>query len=68
MCRIVIRSVIKHITVYDDLVALPFEFLNELAAKGSSTAHLFSTAVISGSSSAPNLKDEDMPQHPDGIG
>jgi len=44
------------------------KFLNELAAKGSSTAHLFSTAVISGSSSAPNLKDEDMPQHPDGIG
>ena len=44
------------------------KFLNELAAKGSSTAHLFSTAVISGSSSAPNLKEEDMPQHGDGIG
>ncbi len=36
------------------------KFLHELAAKGSTTAHLFSTAVISGSSSAPNLKE--MPQ------
>lgn len=35
-------------------------FLNELAANGSNTAQLFSTAVISGSSSAPNLKE--MPQ------
>lgn len=38
------------------------KFLNELAAKGSASAHLFSTAVISGSSSAPNLKQ--MPQPP----
>jgi hypothetical protein len=37
------------------------KFLNELSAKGSSTVHLFSTAVISGSSSAPNLKE--MPRH-----
>lgn len=42
------------------------KFLNELAAKGSSTAHLFSTAVISGSSSAPNLKE--MPQPREGLG
>ncbi len=42
------------------------KFLNELAAKGSSTAHLFSTAVISGSSSAPNLKE--MPQSASGCG
>jgi hypothetical protein len=42
------------------------KFLNELAAKGSSTAHLFSTAVISGSSSAPNLKE--MPQTVAGCG
>ena len=33
------------------------KFLTELSAKGSSTVHLFSTAVISGSSSAPNLKE-----------
>ena len=37
------------------------KFLHELSAKGSSTVHLFSTAVISGSSSAPNLKE--MPRH-----
>jgi len=42
------------------------KFLNELAAKGSSTAHLFSTAVISGSSSASNLKE--MPQTVTGCG
>jgi hypothetical protein len=42
------------------------KFLHELAAKGSTTAHLFSTAVISGSSSAPNLKE--MPRHGDGVG
>ena len=40
------------------------KFLNELAAKGSSTAQLFSTAVISGSSSAPNLKDMPQPVDP----
>ena len=34
------------------------KFLHELAAKGSTIAHLFSTAVISGSSSAPNLQKE----------
>ena len=39
------------------------KFLHELSAKGSSTVHLFSTAVISGSSSAPNLKE--MPRHGD---
>ena len=37
------------------------KFLNELSAKGSSTVHLFSTAVISGSSSAPNLKEMPRP-------
>ena len=40
------------------------KFLNELAAKGSSTAQLFSTAVISGSSSAPNLKEMPQPVDP----
>ena len=42
------------------------KFVNELSAKGSSTAHLFSTAVISGSSSAPNLKE--MPRTGEGHG
>ena len=37
------------------------KFLHELSAKGSSTVHLFSTAVISGSSSAPNLKEMPRP-------
>merc|ERR1719323_2697068 len=41
------------------------KFLNELAAKGSSTAQLFSTAVISGSSSAPNLKEMPQPVDPE---
>lgn len=36
------------------------KFLQELASKGSSTG-VFSTAVISGSSSAPNLKDSPQP-------
>ena len=40
------------------------KFLSELAAKGSSTAQLFSTAVISGSSSAPNLKEMPQPVDP----
>merc|ERR1719282_1065273 len=38
------------------------KFLHELAAQGSTFAHLFSTAVISGSSSAPNLQKEMPPQ------
>ena len=38
------------------------KFLHELAAQGSTIAHLFSTAVISGSSSAPNLQKEMPPQ------
>ena len=38
------------------------KFLHELAAKGSTTAHLFSTAVISGSKSAPELKEMRPPQ------
>ena len=42
------------------------KFLNELSTKRSSTAHLFSTAVISGSSSAPNLKE--MPRPGEGHG
>jgi hypothetical protein len=40
------------------------KFLNELAAKGSTTALVFSTAVISGSSSAPNLKEMPQPSDP----
>ena len=42
------------------------KFVNEYSNKGSSTAHLFSTAVISGSSSAPNLKE--MPLTGEGHG
>lgn len=38
------------------------KFLHELAAQGSTFAHLFSTAVISGSSSAPNLQKEMPPR------
>ena len=43
------------------------KFLHELAAKGSSIAHLFSTAVISGSLSAPNLEKE-MPCQGENMG
>lgn len=37
------------------------KFLHELAAKGPTGARVFSTAVISGSSSAPNLKEMPAP-------
>ena len=43
------------------------KFLHELAAQGSTIAHLFSTAVISGSSSAPNLQKE-MPPLGENVG
>ena len=43
------------------------KFLHELAAQGSTFAHLFSTAVISGSSSAPNLQKE-MPPRGENVG
>ncbi len=44
------------------------KFLHELAAKGSTTAHLFSTAVISGSASVPNLKEMMPPPIVEGTG
>ena len=43
------------------------KFLHELAAQGSTIAKLFSTAVISGSSSAPNLQKE-MPCFGENVG
>lgn len=43
------------------------KFLHELAAQGSTIAQLFSTAVISGSSMAPNLQKE-MPPRGENVG